>query len=234
MLLVVPVWQDIAARLLLTALAGLLIGLNREARGHAAGLRTTVLVGLAAAIAMVQASILLGTVGKHPDSFASMDVLRFPLGVLTGVGFIGGGAILRRGSLVSGVTTAATLWVMTAIGLAFGGGQYGLGAAGTALTLATLLVLKWVDLRISREHHAQLAVTWKAAARQELDTMIGPLGYRARLVAIERRPDIKDPVFSFEISWRRPDTGAPPIDLLESVGEHCEIQKFDLLSEPAR
>jgi putative Mg2+ transporter-C (MgtC) family protein len=150
-----PVWQDIAARLLLTVLAGSLIGLDREARGHAAGLRTTILVGLAAAIAMTQATILLGVSGKSPHSFARMDVLRFPLGVLTGVGLIGGGAILRRGSLVSGVTTAATLWMMTMIGLAFGGGQYVLGAAGTALTLVILLVLKWVDLVIPRERHVQ-------------------------------------------------------------------------------
>jgi putative Mg2+ transporter-C (MgtC) family protein len=72
---------------------------------------------------MIQANLLLSAVGKAPNSFSQMDVLRFPLGVLTGVGFIGGGAIFKRGDLVTGVTTAATLWVMTAIGLAFGGGQ---------------------------------------------------------------------------------------------------------------
>ncbi|GLS39727.1 hypothetical protein GCM10010869_53240 [Mesorhizobium tianshanense] len=141
----IPVWQDIAARLLLTVLAGSLIGLDREARTRGrpqddnpgrAGRRD----------AMTKATILLEFVGTDPDSFARMDVLRFPLGVLTGVGFIGGGAMLRRGSLVSGVTTAATLWMMTMIGLAFGGGQYALGAAGTALTLIILLVLKWAQL----------------------------------------------------------------------------------------
>ncbi|TIT00336.1 MgtC/SapB family protein [Mesorhizobium sp.] len=227
----IPAWQDIAARLLLTVLAGSLIGLDREARGQAAGLRTTILVGLAAAIAMTQATILLEVGGKTPDSFARMDVLRFPLGVLTGVGFIGGGAILRRGSLVSGVTTAATLWMMTMIGLAFGGGQYALGAAGTALTLVILLVLKWVDLMIPREHHAVLALTWKAADHDELDMIVGPSGYRARLVGMERRQDRDSPVMSFEISWRRPERAPPPTDLLTLVGEHCEIEKFDLLSE---
>ncbi|TGQ37322.1 MULTISPECIES: MgtC/SapB family protein [unclassified Mesorhizobium] len=230
----IPGWQDIAARLILTVLAGTLIGLDREARGHAAGLRTTILVGLAAAIAMTQATILLGVSGSSSNSFLRMDVLRFPLGVLTGVGFIGGGAILRRGSLVSGVTTAATLWMMTAIGLAFGGGQYGLGAAGTALTLVILLVLKWVDLRIPRERHAELALTWKATDHEELDTIVGPSGYRARLVGMERRPGRENPVLSFEISWRRPDRAPPPVDLLTLVGEHCEIEKFDLLAESAR
>ncbi|AZN98770.1 MgtC/SapB family protein [Mesorhizobium sp. M9A.F.Ca.ET.002.03.1.2] len=230
----IPVWQDVAARLLLTVLAGSLIGLDREARGHAAGLRTTILVGLAAAIAMTQATILLEFVGSDPDSFARMDVLRFPLGVLTGVGFIGGGAILRRGSLVSGVTTAATLWMMTMIGLAFGGGQYGLGAAGTALTLVILLVLKWVDLVIPREHHAVLALTWKAGDHEDLDTIVGPSGYRARLVGMERRPDRDSPVMAFEISWRRSERASPPMDLLTLVGEHCEIEKFDLRTESSR
>lgn len=74
----IPVWQDIAARLLLTVLAGSLIGLDREARGQAAGLRTTILVGLAAAIAMTQATILLGVGGKDPDSFARMTFCAFP------------------------------------------------------------------------------------------------------------------------------------------------------------
>jgi putative Mg2+ transporter-C (MgtC) family protein len=219
--------------LVLTVLAGALIGLDREARGHSAGLRTTILVGLAAALTMIQANLLLGVGGKNPDSFASMDVLRFPLGVLTGVGFIGGGAILRRGNLVSGVTTAATLWVMTAIGLAFGGGQYGLGLAGTALTLLTLLVLKWIDVRIPRDHHAQLDIVWKEGRTGDLGEIIKPLGYRARLVGIERRPVHHDPVFSFEIGWTRPYRSGPPTDLLSLVDQHCEVKKFSPVSEPA-
>jgi hypothetical protein len=110
-------WLDIALRLLLVVAAGGLIGINREMGGHAAGFRTTILVGLAACLSMIQANLLLSTLGKTSQSFASMDVLRFPLGVLTGVGFIGGGAILKRGDLITGVTTAATLWIMTAVGL---------------------------------------------------------------------------------------------------------------------
>jgi hypothetical protein len=66
-------------------------------RGHAAGLRTTILVTLAASIAMIQANILLSLDGKDAGSFAVMDVMRSPLGILTGVGFLGGGAILKKG-----------------------------------------------------------------------------------------------------------------------------------------
>ncbi|MGO4835717.1 MgtC/SapB family protein, partial [Rhizobiaceae sp. 2RAB30] len=226
-----PDWQDIATRLVLTVLAGALIGLNREARGHSAGFRTTILVGLAAALSMIQANMLLGVGGKSPDSFAMMDVLRFPLGVLTGVGFIGGGAILRHGNLVSGVTTAATLWVMTAIGLAFGGGDYALGAAGTLLTLLTLLVLKWIDVRIPRDHRAELDIVWKDGKAAELPEIVKLRGYRARLVGIERRADRSDPVFSFEIGWTQPDLSGPPTDLLLLLEQHAEVTRFQLVHE---
>src|SRR5579875_103055 len=139
----VPSWQDIVVRLALTMIAGAVLGLDRGARGQAAGLRTTILVTLAASLSMIQANLLLSVGGKTPASFSVMDLLRFPLGILTSVGFIGGGAILKRGDIVRGVTTAATLWVATVIGLCIGGGQIRTGMAGTALALMTLFVLDW-------------------------------------------------------------------------------------------
>ena len=132
-----PTWEDIALRLTLTMIAGGIIGFNRGARGEAAGFRTTILVGLAASVAMIQANILLSIGGKTADSFGVMDLMRLPLGILTGVGFIGGGAIMKRGDLVIGVTTAATLWVITVIGLCFGGDQLGLGVVATLLGAIT-------------------------------------------------------------------------------------------------
>ncbi len=125
-----PTWADIAVRLALTMLAGAVIGFNRGARGHAAGVRTTILVGLAASVAMIQANILLSASGKTPQSFAVMDLMRLPLGILTGVEFIGGGAILRKL----------------------------LGTATTALAVLTLRTLKWVDGVIPREHRARVVV----------------------------------------------------------------------------
>jgi putative Mg2+ transporter-C (MgtC) family protein len=80
----------------MTMVAGALMGFNRGVRGHAAGLRTTILVTLAASVAMIQANILLSLGGKDSGSFAVMDLMRLPLGILTGVGFLGGGAILRK------------------------------------------------------------------------------------------------------------------------------------------
>ncbi|MBZ9861877.1 MgtC/SapB family protein [Mesorhizobium sp. CA12] len=226
-----PTWPDLVARLLVTVLAGFLIGLNRQARGHSAGLRTTILVGLAACVAMVQANMLLGVSGKGPDSFVRMDVMRLALGVLTGVGFIGGGAILRRGDLVTGVTTAATMWIMTMIGLAFGGGQYGLGAIATVLTLVTLQALKWVDLKIRRDHKAILSVSWPKNAPPDLQEMVRPLGYSARFVGMEHDADRERFVYSFNILWKQPDAIPPSTDVLTLVGEHCAVERFEVISE---
>src|ERR1700678_740287 len=152
-------WQEVAIRLTLSVVAGALIGLDRGERGRAAGLRTTLLVCLAAAVAMVQTNLLLATRGRSSDSFIMMDLMRLPLGILTGMGFIGGGAILRRDGFVLGVTTAATLWFVTVIGLCFGGGQISLGIAATALGMLVVSGLRWVDQRMTQEQHAILTMT---------------------------------------------------------------------------
>lgn len=226
-----PTWSDLVLRLLLTLLAGFVIGLNREARGHSAGLRTTILVGLAACVAMVQANMLLDVSGKGPDSFVRMDVMRFPLGVLTGVGFIGGGAILRRGDLVTGVTTAATMWIMTMIGLAFGGGQYGLAAIATVLTLVTLQALKRVDLKIARDHKAILSVSWPKSSPPDIGGIVRPLGYDARFVGVEHDRDGNRFVFSFNVQWKQPDAVEPSTDVLAVIAQHCAIERLEVIGE---
>lgn len=139
---------DIALRLFCALVAGAFVGLNREARGQAAGLRTTVLVCLAAALVAIEANVLLSTRRPEGVDYTAFDVLRLPLGVLSGVGFLGAGAIVRRGDMVRGVTTAATIWFVSVAGLCIGAGQIGLGLAGTALALLVLWVFKFVDRAI--------------------------------------------------------------------------------------
>jgi putative Mg2+ transporter-C (MgtC) family protein len=101
--------------------------------------------------------------------------MRFPFGILTGVGFIGGGAILRRGNLVMGVTTAATIRLGAVIGLCLGGGQIALGSITTLPGLFALWVLKWVKGSLRQEQFACLAIEFdpsglgKAEIRRRLD-----------------------------------------------------------------
>ncbi len=151
-------WTDVAVRLALTVLAGVVIGYDRSEHGKAAGMRTTLLVCLAASVAMIQVNMLLPTAGRTADSFVMNDLMRLPLGILTGVGFIGGGVILRRDNILVGVTTAATLWLVTVIGLCLGGGQIGLGMITTGLGLFALWALRWVEGLMRREYRAQFSI----------------------------------------------------------------------------
>ncbi|GCD58890.1 MgtC/SapB family protein [Acetobacter pasteurianus] len=151
-------WSDVVLRLVATLAAGIAFGLNRDEHGRPAGLRTTTLVCLAACLSMLQVNWLLDTTGKKSGSFVTLDLMRLPLGVLSGMGFIGGGAILRRENMVLGVTTAATLWIVTIIGLCFGGGQIILGVTGTVLGLGVLWGLNFVERKLREDHRAALIV----------------------------------------------------------------------------
>jgi putative Mg2+ transporter-C (MgtC) family protein len=158
-MLVQITWQTIALRIVLTILAGALLGLNRSKHGNPAGLRTTLLVTLAASIAMIQMNLLLSTNGKPHDSYAVMDMMRLPLGILTGVGFIGAGAILRKDTMVIGVTTAATMWFATVVGLCLGGGQVILGSVSAVIGFLVLSSLHWAETKLEEHQQATLKIT---------------------------------------------------------------------------
>ncbi|HTW38524.1 MAG TPA: MgtC/SapB family protein [Steroidobacteraceae bacterium] len=208
-------WSDVALRLALTVLAGIAIGYDRSEHGKAAGLRTVVLVCLAASVAMIQVNALLPMMGRGPTSFVMNDLMRLPLGILTGVGFIGGGAILRRDNFLVGVTTAATLWIVTVIGLCLGGGQIALGLTATALVLLALWGLRWFEDRMRREHHARLSVELDASGPAESEIRrrlehagLAVIGMRC---ALERTGTQRE--FQFEVSQMRRFSAsqAPPL-----------------------
>lgn len=119
-------------RLLLAAGLGAAIGIERELRQKPAGLRTNILIALGSAL-FTTMSIQLGTPGNTPDRVAS--------NIVTGIGFLGAGAILRSGRSVHGMTTAATIWVNAAIGTAAGAGEHLMATVATAITLVVLAVL---------------------------------------------------------------------------------------------
>jgi putative Mg2+ transporter-C (MgtC) family protein len=216
-------WEEVAVRLALTMVAGALIGFNREAHGRAAGLRTTILVCLAASVAMILANILLPMSGKTEDSFARIDVMRLPLGILTGVGFIGGGAILRRGEFVAGVTTAATLWMVTVIGLCFGAGAIWLGIVATGLSFGTLWALKWVDDFTPREQRALLSVSTRDGGPpiKEIHEIVAPFGCTIRLREQTRTPE--GVVSRFDVHWRARPGEDPPIKTLSLIEERPQV-----------
>ncbi len=186
------------------------------------------LVGLAAAVAMIQTNILLPVDGKTPSSFAVMDLMRLPLGILTGVGFIGGGAILRYGASIKGVTTAATLWVVTVIGLCMGGGQLILGCAATALVMITLWVLKAVDLRLSRIQRARVTVETSpgASAMGDMPAVLDQYDHRF-IRQRELRSGAR--LLTFEVRWSGQSRDAPPRALVEGLTQSHHLKSFELI-----
>jgi putative Mg2+ transporter-C (MgtC) family protein len=182
---------------------------------------------------MIQANILLPLGGKTPESFSVMDLMRLPLGILTGVGFIGGGTILKKGDLVTGVTTAATLWLVTVIGLCLGGGQLALGIVATALAVITLWILKWVDMIIPREHHAHLVVTSDPSWRilDEIPQLLAPMHCRAGFLERRLDPESRKADYLFELTWRRSELAKPPTDLFAAIERSFEIKSFELTTD---
>jgi putative Mg2+ transporter-C (MgtC) family protein len=203
-------WYDVAWRLVLTILAGILLGFNRSERGRPAGLCTTTLVCLAASLSMIQVNLLLDLRGKSPDSFAVLDLMRLPLGILTGMGFIGGGAILRRGNMVQGVTTAATLWLATMLGMCFGGGQLGLGVAGLALGVGILWGLKSLEARLQEDRRGMLTVAADAntPTDEQLRNNVQAAGYSVTSWHVTFRAGSTSArrTVRCEIRWRGPRT----------------------------
>ena len=131
----IPV-SEVFLRLVLAAALGGAIGLEREYRHKPAGLRTNMLIALGSAL-FALLSLEIGTGAGSPDRIAAQ--------VVTGIGFLGAGAILRSGENVHGLTTAATIWVNAAIGMAAGVGAYSAAYAGAAITLVVLLILPLME-----------------------------------------------------------------------------------------
>ena len=221
-------WPEILLRLGLAVLAGALLGINRTERGMAAGLRTTLLVTLAAAAAMIQVNLLLVTAGKQQDSFAQIDPMRLPLGILTGMGFIGGGAILQKGDRVSGVTTAATLWLATVLGLCFGGGQHALGLATLALGAVTLWVIKPLEGRLVQERRGRLSLTVTSGGPtdDEVRAIIETGGMRSAAwrVAHAGRGKTARRKIACEVHWRGRLTDPPVPGFVRQLTERTGVR----------
>jgi putative Mg2+ transporter-C (MgtC) family protein len=138
--------------------AGLVLGLERESHGRAAGLKTTILACVASCIAMILSEDFYRESIMQAGVFRP-DRARLAAGILTGIGFLGAGAIIRQGHLVRGVTTAAVLWFITILGLAFGSGHIPLGCLGTAIAMLALFALPHVEQFIKKDFYYSVTIT---------------------------------------------------------------------------
>lgn len=129
--------------MLTAAVLGAVMGFERELRQKSAGLRTNILIAVGSAVfTLMSYELAAGVQGADPGRLAAQ--------IVTGIGFLGAGAIIRRDGGVQGLTTAATVWVNAAVGIAAGGGEYHLAVITTIVTVAVLLVLQPMERAIDR------------------------------------------------------------------------------------
>jgi putative Mg2+ transporter-C (MgtC) family protein len=140
-------WWEVLLRLALAAALGAAIGLERELREREAGLRTHLLVSLGSALFTIVSAYGFHAFLASGANVVRADPTRIAAQIVTGIGFLGAGAIIRQGLSVRGLTTAATLWVVAAIGLAAGAGYYSAAVATTVLVLVSLWPLRIVAHR---------------------------------------------------------------------------------------
>jgi putative Mg2+ transporter-C (MgtC) family protein len=187
-----PSNAELIGRLLLAAVLGGLIGLERELRDHPAGLRTHITVAVGSALFVIAGAYGWSDFLTGRDATnVSISVDRVASTVVTGIGFLGGGAILKHGASVKGLTTAGSLWVTSAVGLAAALGSYTIVLAATAITLLSLVGLRiperWIQRRLALDHEA---VVIRLAAGGDASAVIGALaaldGLRIRELAVRR------------------------------------------------
>jgi putative Mg2+ transporter-C (MgtC) family protein len=133
---------ELLGRLLLAAVLGGAIGAERELNDQAAGLRTHMLLTIGACLFTLVSAYGFGAGPRDPSRLAAQ--------IVTGIGFLGGGAIVRHGLTVKGLTTAASIWATASVGVAVGAGQYVLGIGGAVLVSVTLLGLRRVGALLQR------------------------------------------------------------------------------------
>ncbi|MGA3209876.1 MAG: MgtC/SapB family protein [Terriglobales bacterium] len=139
-----------------------------------------------------------------------LDLMRLPLGILTGMGFIGGRAILRRDGFVLGVTTAATLWFVTVMGLCFGGGQISLGIVAFLLGMLVLEGLRWFDYRVKQEQHGilNLKAERDQPTEEEIRATVRSSGCKITISSVSYLDQTQQREFEFRLVWRAVPQGA--------------------------
>ncbi|HEX2933003.1 MAG TPA: MgtC/SapB family protein [Candidatus Binatia bacterium] len=171
---------NIALRLLAALAVGGLIGLERSYHGRPAGFRTHSLVCLSTSLLMLVTVYETRWFPEVTQGRITLDPTRMAQGIMTGIGFLGAGTIMREGLSVRGLTTAASIWITAAIGILIGIGFYLPAVIGTVLTLVTLSVFRWIESYIPTWFYAHLVVRFardQMMSEQEMRRMLADHGF---------------------------------------------------------
>jgi putative Mg2+ transporter-C (MgtC) family protein len=156
---------QITVNLVLALAAGGIVGLERSHHGRPAGFRTHALVCLASGMLMLVTVNYSRSLSIPGLQGVAIDPTRMAQGIMTGIGFLGAGVIIKEGMSVRGLTTAASIWITAAIGVLIGLGFYFAAGISTVLTLGILSVFRWIERKMPIEFYAKLAVGFLREAK---------------------------------------------------------------------
>jgi putative Mg2+ transporter-C (MgtC) family protein len=183
-------WAEILGRVALAAALGAVLGLERELRDREAGLRTHLLVSVGSALFTIVSAYGFREFLTSGANVVRADPTRIAAQIVTGIGFLGAGAIIRQGLAVRGLTTAATLWVVAAIGMAAGAGYYSAAVITTGVALLALWPLRALAYRSVRRLRPDTGLLLvQLPAGQSPASVIDAVESEARLEAIEVRQE---------------------------------------------
>lgn len=175
-----PIFQEIGLRLLAALGVGAVIGLERSYRGRPAGFRTHALVCLSTALLMLVTVYESRWVPNIEYGRIALDPTRMAQGIMTGIGFLGAGVIMKEGLTVRGLTTAASIWVTAAIGILIGIGFYFPAATASVLALGTLSLFRWIESWMPAQFYAHFLVRFArdtAMPEAELRQLVSAHGF---------------------------------------------------------
>jgi putative Mg2+ transporter-C (MgtC) family protein len=218
---------DLAFRLAMAAGLGALVGLEREIHAHPAGMRTHLLVAVGSAMFTVVS--IYGFVGVlTPGQGSAPDPTRIAAQIVSGIGFLGAGAIIKYGTSIRGLTTAGSLWATAAIGMAAGAGDLIVAAVGTAIVLFSLWPLNWIIHRLGIGEERAVRLRLQVRDLETVGTITRQLSVqRVGLAGIQTQRTGKSR-YEVELDLRPPAgmdaervveiiDGVPDVELLESA-----------------
>ena len=219
---------EIALRLFVALCIGGLIGLERSYRGRPAGFRTHALVCMSTALLMLITVYESSWFPTDTNMRATIDPTRMAQGIMTGIGFLGAGAIMKEGLSVRGLTTAASIWITAAIGVMVGIGFYFPAALASVLTLGTLSAFRWIESKLPSQFYAHFTVRFARGSEiteeamrelvQSHDFSIANLNYRL---------DAKDGFFEYRMVLRT-NSAKNARELTETLSRSDSVLEFRL------
>jgi len=218
---------EIILKLSLGTLLGGIIGFERQTHGRPAGFRTQLLVCVACVLLMIISEGYYAGGAATPWQFR-IDPTRIAAGAMTGVGFLGAGVILKTGASVQGLTTAACIWIVSAIGLAIGAGQYAAGIGGFIITFISLWLLRILETKMPRTVYKYVTITTDASGDEKtIRAVFEEQGYKIiRMDYAVKFPE-KERTFIFTVAGKH---SSPIRQVIEVLSSSQSVQSLEIRS----